>query len=149
MLQSLFYKSFVPSLLLIIFLTSLFSGCVNSSNESQNTRDDNKWPDTPVLVTDATMDELIRTYPIFIVDCWAAWCGPCLTMAPIIEDLAKETKGTFVFGKLNIDENPRMPVNYTIEVIPTFLVFKNGVLVDRIVGAMSKDLFLEKIRPYQ
>lgn len=108
-----------------------------------------KWPDTPIHVLDADIDEKVKTYPTMVVDCWAAWCGPCRMIGPIIEELATELKGKIVFGKLNVDENPQTSMKYKIMSIPTLLVFKNGTMVDRIVGAMPKDMLLQKLKPYQ
>jgi thioredoxin 1 len=108
-----------------------------------------KWPDSPVHLLDVDVDETIKKYPTVVVDCWAVWCGPCRMIGPVIEDLAKELKGKIVFGKLNVDENPQTSMKYKIMSIPTLLVFKNGSLVDRLVGAMPKDMLLQKLKPYQ
>jgi thioredoxin 1 len=107
-----------------------------------------KWPDTPVELLDADIDETVKMYPTVVVDCWAAWCGPCRMIGPIIEELAREMKGKIVFGKLNVDENPQTSLKYNIMSIPTLLVFKNGALVDRIIGAMPKEMLLQKLKPH-
>jgi thioredoxin 1 len=107
-----------------------------------------KWPDTPIHLIDADIDETIRKFQTIIIDCWAPWCGPCRMIGPIIEELAKEMQGKIVFGKLNVDENPQTSMKYGIMSIPTMLVFKNGQLVDRIVGAMPKEMLLQKLKPY-
>ncbi len=108
-----------------------------------------KWPDTPVHLLDADIDENIQKYPVIVIDCWAPWCGPCRMIGPIIEELAKEMQGKIIFGKLNVDENPQTSMKYSIMSIPTMLVFKDGKLVDRFVGAMPKEMLLQKLRPYQ
>jgi len=108
-----------------------------------------KWPDTPIQLLDADIDEHIQKYQMIVIDCWAPWCGPCRMIGPIIEELAKEMQGKIVFGKLNVDENPQTSMKYHIMSIPTMLVFKNGVLVDRFVGAMPKDMLIQKLRPHQ
>jgi len=108
-----------------------------------------KWPDTPIHLIDADIDEIIRKFPTLVIDCWAPWCGPCRMIGPAIEELAKEMQGKITFGKLNVDENPQTSMKYGIMSIPTMLVFKNGSLVDRFVGAMPKEMLLEKLRPYQ
>jgi thioredoxin 1 len=108
-----------------------------------------KWPDTPVHLLDADIDENIQKYPIIVIDCWAPWCGPCRMIGPVIEELAKEMQGKIIFGKLNVDENPQTSMKYSIMSIPTMLVFKDGKLVDRFVGAMPKEMLLQKLRPYQ
>lgn len=79
-----------------------------------------------------------------IIDCWAPWCGPCRSLAPIIEELAKEFEGKIAFGKLNTDENENIPMRFNISAIPTLLVFKNGEMVDRIVGAGNKEFMKAK-----
>ena len=108
-----------------------------------------KWPDTPIHLLDADIDETVKTYPLLVVDCWAAWCGPCHMIGPVIEELAKEMKGKIVFGKLNVDENPQTSMKYNIMSIPTLLVFKNGVLVNRLIGAMPKEMLLQKLKQFQ
>jgi thioredoxin 1 len=108
-----------------------------------------KWPDTPIQLLDADIDETIQKYQTIVIDCWAPWCGPCRMIGPVIEELAKEMQGKIVFGKLNVDENPQTSMKYKIMSIPTMLVFKNGALVDRFVGAMPKEMLLQKLRPHQ
>jgi len=107
-----------------------------------------KWPDTPIHLIDADIDESIQKYPTIVIDCWAPWCGPCRMIGPIIEELAKDMQGKIVFGKLNVDDNPQTSMKYGIMSIPTMLVFKNGQLVDRFVGAMPKEMLLQKLKPY-
>lgn len=107
-----------------------------------------KWPDTPIHLLDADIDETIKKFPTFVIDCWAPWCGPCRMIGPIIEELAKEMQGTIVFGKLNVDENPQTSMKYGIMSIPTLLIFKNGSLVDQLVGAMPKEMLLQKLKTY-
>jgi len=106
-------------------------------------------PSTPINMTDADIDGNIGKYQTVVVDCWAPWCGPCRMVGPIVEDLAREMKGKIVFGKLNVDENQATSTKYGIMSIPTLLVFKNGELVDRIVGAMPKDSLKAKLTPYE
>jgi thioredoxin 1 len=107
-----------------------------------------KWPDTPIQLLDADIDETMKKYPTIVIDCWAPWCGPCRMIGPIIEELAREMKGKIVFGKLNVDENPQTSMKHKIMSIPTLLVFKNGVLVDRLVGAMPKNMLIQKLKPH-
>jgi len=83
-----------------------------------------------------------------VIDCWAPWCGPCRMIGPVIEELAREMKGKIVFGKLNVDENQQTSMKYKIMSIPTLLVFKNGALVDRFVGAMPKAMLIQKLKPH-
>lgn len=102
-------------------------------------RDENlSVKDKPVDLTDSTFGEFVQGHPLAVVDCWAAWCGPCRIVSPIVDELAREYAGKIAFGKLNVDNNRRVPMQYGIMSIPTLLVFKNGELVDRIIGAMPK-----------
>jgi len=94
--------------------------------------------DKPVEVDDRTLGQFVETHPVVVLDCWAPWCGPCRMIAPIIEKLAKKYAGRIVFGKLNVDENQETALKYQIMAIPTLLLFKNGRLVDRVVGFMPE-----------
>ena len=99
----------------------------------------------PVEMTDATFKEMIQNHPLVVVDCWAPWCGPCRMVAPIIEELSRDYVGRILFGKLDVDENRKVSMQYDIMSIPTLLVFKNGKLVDTIIGAMPKQTLEQKI----
>jgi thioredoxin 1 len=99
----------------------------------------------PVEVTDSTFKETVQNHSVVVIDCWAPWCGPCHIVSPIVEELAREYAGRILFGKLNVDENREVPTQYQIMGIPTLLVFKNGQLADRIVGALPKQRLEEKI----
>jgi thioredoxin 1 len=90
----------------------------------------------------------MKSYPLVVVDCWAAWCAPCRAIAPIVDQLAKDYTGKVVFGKLNVDENPETAQRYGIMAIPTLLVMKNAEEVDRIVGALPKNQLEEKINSH-
>ena len=109
---------------------------------------DENLPNTPIHITDADINENIKKYQTIVVDCWAPWCGPCRMVGPIVEDLAKEMQGKIVFGKLNVDENQATSARYGIMSIPTLLVFKNGNLVDRLVGALPKESLKAKLAVY-
>ncbi|GAB4137096.1 MAG: thioredoxin [Ignavibacteriales bacterium] len=80
-----------------------------------------------------------------VVDFWAAWCGPCRMIAPIIEELANEYEGKVKVGKLDVDENQQTAINYGVRSIPTVLFLKGGKVVDQIIGAQQKKNFVEKI----
>ena len=99
----------------------------------------------PIEVTDATFKKTIESHPLVVVDCWAPWCGPCRMVAPVIEELARDYAGKILFGKLNVDENRKVSTQYDIMSIPTLLVFKNGKLVDTIIGAMPRQTLEQKI----
>lgn len=102
----------------------------------------------PIEVTDLNFDEVVRSSSLVVIDCWAPWCAPCRMMAPIIDELAREHAGKILFGKLNVDENPMVPSEYQIMSIPTLLVFKDGVLVERIIGATPKKILEQKLAKY-
>jgi thioredoxin 1 len=104
--------------------------------------------DKPVEVTDSNFMEVIRRNPLVVIDCWAPWCLPCRIIAPIIDDMARDYAGRILFGKLNVDENQVATTHFQIMSIPTLLIFKNGKLVDRIVGAMPRRLLEPRITQY-
>lgn len=99
----------------------------------------------PTDLSDATFKDFVEKNTVSVVDCWAAWCGPCRMVAPIVEELARTYTGKISFGKLDVDKNPQVPMQYGIMSIPTLLVFKKGSLVDRIVGAMPKPVLEKQI----
>ena len=90
------------------------------------------------IITDANFAEIINTDQPVLVDFWATWCGPYRALAPVVEELAHEFAGKAVVGKCNVDDCDDLPMNFGIRSIPTLLFFKNGQLVDKIVGAASK-----------
>ena len=99
-----------------------------------------------VEFTDANFEELvIKSDKPVIVDLWAAWCGPCRMVGPIIEELGRDYEGKVVVGKLDVDNNPQIPGRYKVRNIPTILFFKNGEVVDKQVGAVPKSVFDGKL----
>lgn len=104
--------------------------------------------DKPLTVTDAMFKEVIQNHSLVVVDCWAPWCAPCRMVAPVMEEMARDYAGRILFGKLNVDENPEVATQYQIMSIPTMLVFKEGKLVDRLVGAMPRQMLEQKITKY-
>ena len=107
-----------------------------------------KLPNHPVKITDADFNQFISSYPLVVVDFWAEWCAPCRIIAPIVENLAKTYAGKVVFGKLNVDENPTTAIKYRIAAIPTLIILKNGVEVERIVGVVPKNIIETTIKKY-
>ena len=105
-----------------------------------------KYNGKPIILSDATFSSEISKYPVMVVDFWAVWCGPCRTVAPIIEQLAKEYSGRVAFGKLNVDENPLTSSEFQVESIPTLLIFRDGEPVDGIIGAAPKYQIESKLK---
>ncbi len=101
--------------------------------------------DKPLTVTDAAFKEVIQNHSLVVVDCWAPWCAPCRMVAPVIEEMARDYAGRILFGKLNVDENREVATQYQIMSIPTLLIFKKGKLVDRLIGAMPRQMLEPKI----
>lgn len=97
-------------------------------------------------ITDVNFKEVVlESEKPVLVDFWATWCGPCRTIAPIIDEISDELTGKAIVGKVNVDDNSETPVEYGIRSIPTLLIFKNGEVVDRVVGAVPKDQIISKL----
>lgn len=96
--------------------------------------------------TDATFDEVLSNNTVVVADFWAEWCGPCRMVGPSIEQLAEEYAGKAAIGKVDIEENDDLATQYAIRNIPTVLFFKNGQLVDKMVGAAPKAAYEEKLK---
>lgn len=93
----------------------------------------------PLAVTDNNFDqEVLKSDKPVLVDFWAEWCGPCRMIAPAVEELADEYSGKAKITKLDVDNNPQVSIKYNIRSIPSLLIFKNGQVVDQIVGAVPK-----------
>ena len=105
----------------------------------------------PQLVTDTTFANDVvaasSSQPV-LVDAWAEWCGPCRTIAPVLDQLAAESDGRYKIAKLNVDENPRTAAQFNIRSIPTMLIFKNGKLVDQIIGALPKQVIAARLAAF-
>ena len=102
--------------------------------------------DNVTVVTDATFEsEVINAGKPALVDFWATWCGPCRMIAPHVEALAAEYAGKAVVAKVDVDANKQWAVKYGIQSIPTLLFFKNGKMVDRVVGAVGRDVLKDKL----
>lgn len=104
------------------------------------------WPAEPVTLTDHTFDEFVGKYPKVVVDCWAPWCGPCRMLSPTIDAIAKDTKGKIAFGKVNTDDNLQVSSKFKVMSIPTLLFFKDGQLVNKMVGAAPRSVVEQFLR---
>lgn len=103
----------------------------------------------PVVVSDASFEkDVLQASTPILTDFWAAWCGPCKMIAPILNELAAEYTGKLTIAKLDVDENPSTAMAYGVMSIPTLILFKGGKPVERIVGYMPKDRLLKQLAAY-
>lgn len=100
---------------------------------------------TRTIRTDDFDGTTLRHSGTAVVDFWAPWCGPCLTMGPVIETLAKEFEGTALVGKLNVDDESEIAARFGVQSIPTIVFFEGGVEVDRVVGVTTIDTLRQKV----
>ena len=100
------------------------------------------------LTNESFENEVLHSDIPVVVDFWASWCGPCRMVAPIIEELAREYSGKAKVGKVNVDEEAELAVKYGIVSIPTVLIFKNGEVMEKLVGAQSQDEYEDTVDKY-
>ncbi|GAB4342713.1 MAG: thioredoxin [Flammeovirgaceae bacterium] len=99
-----------------------------------------------INITDSNFEEVVlKSNKPVLVDFWATWCGPCLMMAPVVDELAGDYAEKAVIAKLDVDANPITAQKFGIRSIPTMLVFKNGKMVDKLVGASPKNILKTKL----
>jgi len=100
----------------------------------------------PIEVSDNTFQRDVLGAPgLVLLDCWAPWCGPCRMVGPIMDQLARESNGRYRIAKLNVDHNPRTAAQFQIQSIPTMLLFKDGQLIDRLIGAQPKQAIADRL----
>ena len=102
----------------------------------------------PIDLTDGSFTQVVNDNTLILVDFWAPWCGPCRMVGPILEEIASEMNGKVTIGKINVDENTSSATQFGIRSIPTMLLFKNGEMVERITGAIPKQMIQQHIEKH-
>ena len=111
-------------------------------------KDEKPFGSMPIVIEDEHFDETVKRHSLMLIDCWADWCGPCRMIAPTVEELARDYAGRVTVGKLNVDDNPQTAERFGVMSIPTLLIMKNGSEVDRVIGAVPKQLIEERLKKH-
>lgn len=102
-----------------------------------------------VELTDGNFQkEVLESSTPVLVDFWAVWCGPCRAIAPVVEELARDYEGKLKVGKMDVDAHQEVPIRFGIRSIPTLMLFKNGQVVEQIIGGIPKQQLLSKVAPH-
>ncbi len=103
----------------------------------------------PIEITDSNFQrEVLDSDKPVLLDFWAVWCGPCKSIAPVVEEIAKEYDGKLKVGKVDVDTNPEVSMKFGIRNIPALMVFKGGRVVEQVIGAVHKRNLLDKVTPH-
>ena len=100
----------------------------------------------PIILSDSTFFETINKFPLMLVDFWAPWCGPCRMMSPIVDQIGRDYPGKLAVGKINVDENQLIARQFSVSSIQTLILFKRGKLLNKIIGAVSKNRINEMVK---
>ena len=142
----------IPTLATLALCLAALSGCKDASTPDSGAPESTATPPataqakTYQVVTDANFDGFTTGTDVAVVDFWAIWCGPCKQMAPIYESVAAELGAQAAFGKLDVDENPQSARQLGIQAIPTIAIFKNGAVVDKVVGVVSAEQLKSRVQ---
>lgn len=146
-------KKVLSFCLALLFSAFCFQGCAAQKSNVEATAAPTAEPtpaltpeDKEIVLTKANFDEMIAGDTPILVDFWASWCAPCMKLAPIVEELANESDGSYRVGKVNVDEQPELAARFEVSGIPLLIVFKNGEEVARSMGLVGKDRLVELIR---
>ena len=142
--------------LLVGLLLFSFAGCgvvvTDEMPTANGTQPENGSPDSDTeshgavtITEDSFQKDVLENPRVVMVDCWAPWCGPCVQLAPVVEEIAGEFQDRAVVGKLNVDNAPTLAQNYNVTGIPALLFFRNGQLIDTMVGLQPKENIVAKL----